>query len=45
MKPKYFRIICQELFLTIDIEKLCGYCLNPNHDRGKRKARLAKIPV
>jgi hypothetical protein len=24
----------------IDIEKLSGYCLNPNHDQGKHKARL-----
>jgi hypothetical protein len=24
----------------VDIEKLCGYCLNIHHERGKHKARL-----
>lgn len=25
---------------TVDVAKLCEYCLNPHHDEGKHKARL-----
>ena len=29
-------------FAVVDIEKLRDYCLNPNHPRGKHKARVFK---